>query len=231
MSKVLSSIFHLIACWKSSMLQRIMILHHWSTRLTQRNHPPVILPSCWKSESIDRLNWVHTNQIFQLAEVLLSMINLVFIVFLIAKLISKFCDLFNRDQSTMIWYSYRTNCFVNERLMGRFFCWNLLTSKNLARNFLLLFSALLIVSWIPSNTFDLDALFLLSGVFIFLKVGEIDLLELIILVSYWWRSWICDGWILFERLLWGGLCLLNILTIELVWLDGSWLKYWHSHIK
>lgn len=163
--------------------------------------------------------------------VLLSMIDFVLIDFLITELISKFGDLFDRDQSTMIGYSYRTNCIVSERLMGRFFCWNLLTRKNLAWNFLLLFSTLLIVSRISANTFDLNALFLLSRVLIFLKVRKIDLLELIILMGDWWGSWICDGWILFEGLLWGCLCLLNILRIELVWLDGSWLKYWHSHIK
>lgn len=213
------------------MLQRIMIHYHWSTWLTQRNHLPIILPGCWKSQSIHRLNRVNTNQIFKLTKVFLSMINLVLIDFLIAELISKFGDLFDRDQSTMIGYSHRANCIVSERLMGRFFCGNLLTCENLAWNFLLLFSTLLIVSRISANTFNLDALFLLSWVLIFLNIGKIDLLELIILVSYWWGSWIRDCWILFEGLLWGCLCLLNILRIELVGLDGSWLIYWHSHIK
>ena len=173
------------------------MLRKRSALITNRlKYCSLLLSSSGKSHSIHRLERIHTYQIFEFVEIFQSVINLVLVLnqlVFIHKIISQLRDFLHSDQSTMMRESVRTTDIV-KWLISWVFCWNLFTAEHIIAVLSLFVSFLLLslvcgVGWVSSNTFDVDVLSFLSGLFFLLKRGEIDLLELVLLIYCFRRGW------------------------------------------
>lgn len=191
-----------MACWESSMLQRIANCQ-WCSLLTCWINLPFLLSRSWQSHSINWFQRIHTYQIFKLIEILESMVNFILINIpfdITVHFVPQLWYFLDRDESTMLRQPHGTSNLV-EGFVVRLFHRSLFAIKILlASLFPLFWLFCLRIGRISANTFDVDILPFLTRELFFLKTWEVYLLKLVLRVCSFWRSWESNHRSLFKSL-------------------------------